>query len=105
MLVARGYMGLAVLLLLPLAAQLWSLRRSPGQGLELGWRAGRWYLSRAGKPKGVALARRAVLTPWVALLVVCEQDRGPQSHIPVFADSVPARDWRLLRVRLRQEEG
>lgn len=104
-LVLRGYPYFACALLLLLVPLLCFLARSPSEGLELGWRGGRWYLLRDGERSEVEAARDPVLTPWFVQLVVRAGSRGPTTQVRIFVDSVSAHEWRLLRKRLRLQQG
>jgi hypothetical protein len=97
---ARGYAFLAISLSIIAFGLLGLLRRNPMHGAELCWREGRWTLERDGVIREISPSRSSTALPWFVYIAFTDIAAGSAGHIWLYADSVPKRQLRRLRVRL-----
>ncbi len=101
----RGYPGLALALLLPLAWCCISLpgRDQPVSGLH--WRAGDWCLQRGEELIRVDILADTVCRPWGIYLAWVNLEDGERGSLWLFPDSAPTPALRRLRVCLALQRG
>ena len=97
---ARGYAFLVVSLSVIAFILLWLLRRNPMRGAELCWREGLWTLERDGVIREISPSKGSTILPWFVYIAFTDIAAGSAGHIWLYADSVPKRQLRRLRVRL-----
>ena len=95
----RGYPLLALSLLAPTACCYLAQLRSSGV-TALGWRAGQWTLQCGSERIPIRILPGSSCLPWVVYLGWASLADRRRGSLWLFADSVPAGDWRRLRVRL-----
>ena len=100
LLYARGYQGLAVLLLPPVGLLLWRLHREPMACAVVCWKRGNWTVQHNAINQAVRICSNSTCLPWVIYLAWQELPAGRRGSVWLFADSAPPGQLRCLRARL-----
>ena len=101
LLVYRGHLVLACILLPGALFSLPGARRESLAGRALAWRRGRWWLHHGRETVEVEILPASVALPWVIYLVWREIPARCRHRAWLFPDCASRDGLRLLRVRLR----